>query len=211
MRVLDQAAAELNAPLLRISTADLEWRQELGLRGPHQRLNAALAVEAVTTLWPNLSESSIERGLREVIWPGRFDLRAGNIVIDGAHNPAAMEALVSTWIEEFGIEARAAVVFGAANSKDVPEIFSKLAPITQTFIFVELSAERGLKMTELESAFGESDVRDIPCLRASDVSTALELAKTADLPILVTGSLFLAGETLSLCDDRSSRFEPSEQ
>lgn len=211
LQVLDQTASERNAPLHKVTTDDCIDRHDIGLKGPHQRLNAALAVAAVKALWPDLSEAVVRTGLREVCWPGRFDLRPGNIVIDGAHNPAAVDALVSTWREEFADEVRATIVFGAANSKEVPAMLTKLAAIAQRIVFVKLSAKRGLEVTALEDALNESEAHGIPWSEALNVADAMNQAQSAEMPVLVTGSLFLAGEVLALCDGVSPWFESSEQ
>ena len=68
------------------------------LLGPHQIRNAGLALSLVN-LWPvegkNLSEDSIREGLLRVNWPGRMEVwtERPRIVLDGAHNPAAMKVL----------------------------------------------------------------------------------------------------------------------
>ena len=206
LRVFDHFAEKL-----KVSSSDWKSPQETKLKGQHQRLNAALAAKAVSTLWPDLSESTINRGLSEVSWPGRFDLISGNIVIDGAHNPAAIKALISTWTEEFGHGTLATIVFGAADSKEVSAILTALGAIAQRFIFVKLSAKRGLKVPALEAALIESEAREIPWSEASDVSDAIRQAKSTKLPVLVTGSLFLAGEVLALDSGTESSYELSEQ
>ncbi|NOY00734.1 MAG: bifunctional folylpolyglutamate synthase/dihydrofolate synthase [Verrucomicrobia bacterium] len=209
--VFERVADEQNAPLHRVKTPDHNDAQEIKLKGFHQRLNAELAIKAVSTLWPDLSAPIITHGLNNLSWPGRFDRRPGNMVIDGAHNPAAMRALVSTWKEEFSDVTLAAVVFSATDSKEVGSILTELSTIAELFIFVEISANRGLKVAELTSSLLESQARDIPFFESSDLADALKQATESGLPILVTGSLFLAGEALAHCERAHSRFESSEQ
>ncbi len=181
------------------------------LKGPHQRLNAALAVAATKIILPKLTEKNIGKGLSEVNWPGRFDLREGNLIIDGAHNPAAMTALVTTWQEEYGQDQKATIVFAAADSKEVSSMLSILAMIAANFIFVKLSAKRGLETDALTAALQQSAASRIPHLTAIDVPDALKPSQCSDDLILITGSLFLAGEALSHCEQQTSNFETSEQ
>ncbi len=90
--VFEQTAVELQAPLS-LMGVDFDgaggWRAasfrvgdshfgpvRLGLRGDHQVINAAVALGCLPWLARELgtiTESSLEKGLREVIWPGRFE------------------------------------------------------------------------------------------------------------------------------------------
>ncbi len=50
---------------------------ELGLAGPFQHENAAIAIaalEAMRAMGWNVGDDAIRRGMREVFWPGRFDI-----------------------------------------------------------------------------------------------------------------------------------------
>jgi len=76
---------------------------ETPLVGRHQLRNVALAVAAAEQLekkgLPGITPQSIERGIRETEWPGRFQVvvREGwpEMVLDVAHNPAGAWALRS--------------------------------------------------------------------------------------------------------------------
>ena len=77
---------------------------ETPLLGRHQLRNVALAIAAAEELsrqgFP-VTASSIERGIRETHWPGRFQVlpskdSAPEYVFDVAHNPAGAWALRST-------------------------------------------------------------------------------------------------------------------
>jgi dihydrofolate synthase/folylpolyglutamate synthase len=84
---------------------------ESPLVGRHQLRNVALAIAAAEELckkgiW-GISAESIERGVRETRWPGRFQIRRAHgrwpeMVFDVAHNPAGAWALRSTLSEHYG-------------------------------------------------------------------------------------------------------------
>lgn len=207
--VLQQHANRSHAQLHLVQAASTTI--EFALKGPHQRLNASLAISATKVILPGLTEKTIEKGLSEVNWPGRFDCREGKLIIDGAHNPAAMTALVATWIEEFGRDQKATVIFAATDSKEVATMLSKLSVIAASFVFVKLSAKRGLGVSALTTALQQSEASHIPYHSAIDVGDALQQPQTPSDPILVTGSLFLAGEVLSHCQQQAACFETSEQ
>lgn len=103
-----EAAAALEAAAHEVGTP-CEWVREpmegipLGLAGSHQRWNAALAVALVRAGGFQFSDDIVIAGLKETVWPGRFQrLRGGRLILDGAHNLHSARQLVATWREEFG-------------------------------------------------------------------------------------------------------------
>ena len=70
---------------------------ELPLLGDHQLHNAAVvltAVDALRTRGWKLPEEAVRKGLKDVKWPGRFELLRKDplFIIDGGHNPQCIEA-----------------------------------------------------------------------------------------------------------------------
>lgn len=171
---------------------------EIGLAGSHQRWNAALAVHALQLAEIAVPDEAITAGLRNVQWPGRFQVIDGRLVLDGAHNPAAALRLIQTWREQFG-EAKATVVMGAMKDKDVRGICAALAPIAATVIAVPVQNERTLAGDALRQIWAEM-APGLECTIAETVKEALEFAEREPERILVTGSLFLIGEVLQLLD-----------
>lgn len=210
LQTLEQAAWERKAPLAKVGPWDPPPGSTVGLAGLHQHTNAALAAKAVSFAWPDLERPVITAGLQQVNWPGRFDQRPGGIVIDGAHNPDAVSVLVSTWKATFG-DNKATVIFGAADSKEVVGMLTRLAAIAKSFIFVKLSAKRGLETQALVAAQRQSKAREQPWSEVTQLADAVELGRKGGGPILVTGSLFLVGEFLTLFEGGGSGFERSEQ
>ena len=80
---------------IRVVPADDQWTGALGLAGPHQRRNAAVAkavLDALPAAW-RPSVVMTERAFAEARVPGRLDQR-GKWLFDVAHNPDGMDALV---------------------------------------------------------------------------------------------------------------------
>ena len=86
----------------------LELRDlELGLAGPFQHENAAIAVatlEALRSQGWRMDEDAIRTGLREIYWPGRFDVVSKRplVILDCAHNEMSIAALLETMSVELG-------------------------------------------------------------------------------------------------------------
>ena len=183
----------------------------VGLAGRHQRENAALALAAVSALDSSLAaEAAIREGLAKVSWPGRFQRIGERIVLDGAHNRAAVEALVETWRETFG-DGKATVIFGGVSSKNTAAVLSKLAGIAEAFVFVPVRSQRGLPLEELEAIWLGLEESTISFRSVENLPDALnELRDQESGNVLVTGSMFLVGEALATLEV-AAPFEISEQ
>jgi dihydrofolate synthase/folylpolyglutamate synthase len=98
-KVLEEEGTRAGARVARVPD-DAWWRGELGLAGPHQRRNAAVA-EAVLGALPDRYRPTPEQtrgAFARARVPGRFD-RRGKWVFDVAHNPDGMRALVTALSE----------------------------------------------------------------------------------------------------------------
>ncbi len=192
--VIGRRALALGIPCVEAHPLPDDW--ETGLKGPHQRENAALAVEAACRLeGERLSQDRIRRSVAVANWPGRFQRLSDELILDGAHNPAAAAVLRRTWVEEFG-EEKAHLVFGAVSSKDVTGIFRELLPILASVTLVPVKSERRLSVEEMKAALCSAGGDDIPTTVSDNVLAAIETAGSRREKTLVAGSLFLVGEAL---------------
>jgi dihydrofolate synthase/folylpolyglutamate synthase len=80
---------------IRVLPADYRWNGPLGLQGPHQRRNAAIAYGVLMALPARYrpSRAAINQGFQGARVPGRFD-RRGKWLFDVAHNPDGIRALL---------------------------------------------------------------------------------------------------------------------
>ncbi len=166
----------------------------LGLSGSHQRWNAALACAALRAAGVSPDTKTVNRGLRDVVWPGRFQRVTDEFVIDGAHNPEAVETLVDTWREVFG-DGKAALVFGALRDKDSARLLRALRSIADEVWLVPVNNVRGVGTGELRPM---AEAAEFTLICESTVEAALAAARASGRPVLVAGSFFLAGEVLAL-------------
>ncbi len=206
--VVGRRALSLHVPYIEVHPIPEEW--PLGLPGPHQRENAALAVEAACRVGgDHLTQEGIQKSLASTEWPGRFQIIDNRIVLDGAHNPDAGKALTATWLEKFGADEKATIIYSAVSSKDVAGTLEHLATIAERFCFVPVKSERKLSTEELEDALEKAGGKDIPTVSFQTLRNALEHAEEHPEKILIAGSLFLVGEALGYL--KRLPFEVSEQ
>ncbi len=171
----------------------------LNLLGRHQIRNGALAIIAVEELgkkgW-RVDEGSIREGLREVDWPGRFQIWCDHplIILDVAHNPAGVEVLGKS-LEEIFPRRRRVFLFGVMEDKDYPKMIRKLEEMADLFVFTRPSMDRAASPLEVAQELRGKDYQveeDIP--RAIDFS--LEYLSSGEL-LCITGSHYTVGEAMS--------------
>jgi dihydrofolate synthase/folylpolyglutamate synthase len=169
------------------------------LRGAHQADNLAVALAALEVLaaggW-NLPESGVRRGIAVAVWPGRLE-ECGDrpaVLLDGAHNPHASEALAAALRDEFRYR-RLWLVLGILGDKDAHSILADLAPLADCLVLTASASARALATEELVTAaraHTRGRVRSAPGVAAA-VDLALAGAGADDL-VCVTGSLTTVGE-----------------
>lgn len=216
LEVIAQTAAEVQAPLTVVQASDCQplgddlrgQRIRIGgiecmipLVGAHQVLNAATAVTAAR-LALKVSDEMICEGLARTRWPGRFHVLPGQpvVVLDGAHNPGAAEVLGATLKRHFQGQ-RVTMILGILRDKDREGICRALVPHATEVLTVRVPSERSSSPAELV----EICRRVAPNVRvhnANTVAAALEECEEFDGVVVVTGSLFLVGETLALVQRR---------
>jgi dihydrofolate synthase/folylpolyglutamate synthase len=169
------------------------------LRGAFQVANVATAIavcEALRDSGIAIDAGAVARGCEAVRWPGRMDWIEGAppLLIDGAHNPAGMAAMVAAARELIG-ERHCVAVFAAMRNKDVESMAAGLAGLTREIIVTAPAVERATPPADLARLF------EPPAEVAGDVRTALQHARHRagrDGVVVVCGSLYLAGEVIDL-------------
>ena len=189
-------AKAATAPTM-ITFVERPWTDgPLGLAGFHQRWNAALACEALRAAGLVVKKTTEQEGLRNLVWPARFQRVGPDLVIDGAHNPEAVTALVATWREVFG-GTKARLIFGALRDKDAALILRLLGSVADEVVLVPAPGPRGAPTAALRPLAQAAGFRTVT---EAEVPVALISARSQHGPVLVAGSLFLAGEVLALLE-----------
>jgi dihydrofolate synthase/folylpolyglutamate synthase len=187
-----------------LEVLDKQILVESPLVGRHQLRNVALAVAAAEELGKKglsgIAAESIERGIRETHWPGRFQVlpaRGGwpEIVLDVAHNPAGAWALRSALSERYD-DRPLVFVFGAMRDKAISEMADILFPLAERVIAARPENPRSASPEEIQEA-GRRTAAEIELV--ADVPAALNRARDAVGPgavMVVTGSIYLVGEAM---------------
>jgi dihydrofolate synthase/folylpolyglutamate synthase len=174
---------------------------------------------------PGITPESIERGIRETTWPGRFQViepKQGwpEIVLDVAHNPAGAWALRSA-LSECYADRPLIFVFGAMRDKAISEMAEILFPTAERVIVTQPGNPRSASPQEIMQAASRTGTeieavaevtaaleRARDCARAhvAIAPWAVERSAASDNsgpPVMVvTGSIYLVGEAMQALGQR---------
>lgn len=171
---------------------------EIGLAGPFQCENAAVALAALEAMrsqgW-SISEEAIRLGMRDLYWPGRFDIvwKRPLVIMDCAHNELSVLALLESLNVELSGKVRPRLVFGCLADKDWRRMAELLGPRVRDVLLARVKPKRPLDPQNLVSVFS----RYAPTRVEPDATKAIELVmneSSSDDVVLVTGSVYLVGE-----------------
>ena len=202
LAALESVAGVLGSPL-RVVEEPLSEQLRIGLSGSHQRRNASLALALVRSGGFDPSPDAVAAGLSGVSWPGRFqriECCGREVILDGAHNVHAARQLAATWREHYG-ERRCTLVFGALADKDPAAILAELSPLCDQLVLVPVDSPRSADPREWSRFTGCS--HPVPTVEGSlgeALKHIFDREAAGEGPVLLTGSLFLVGEALSLLD-----------
>jgi dihydrofolate synthase/folylpolyglutamate synthase len=176
----------------------------LPLHGSHQGINAAVALESTSRfLSKPLDHEVVAQGFAEARAPGRLETvrlqgdEAVPVVVDVAHNPDGMSALVTSLLEAFAFE-RAVFVIGILADKDYRGMLTELTRIPCSLIATKPGNVRSVDVDELA---GVANELGLECVAEPDVATATDMAldeaRAADL-VCITGSHYAVGEARTI-------------
>lgn len=182
----------------------------LALTGAHQAENAGLAITAAQLFLRGMGRDLDERGLRHALTqltlPGRMDQRTWRdvrIIIDGAHNPQKMHALMDALTALYPGQ-RFIFVVALKQGKDHKTILAQLLPLAVHLVLTRFdNQEQGMPLQAadpIELAAQVSRAAAVPISVVPELATALDfavkLARTLipPPPIVVTGSLYALAE-----------------
>jgi dihydrofolate synthase/folylpolyglutamate synthase len=201
IETLRNAARAAGGTDIRVLPADYRWPGPLGLIGPHQRRNAAVAHGVLMALPPAYrpQHAAIERGFAAARVPGRMD-RRGRWIFDVAHNPDGMRALVAT-LEEMNLPRPVHALVSILGDKAWPEMLVRLDSVIDRGVLTiaPSAAGRGWNTEWLKRWLRDPDR---PPARAAwslveEFGRALEQVEQGAGTILVTGSFHTVGDVLA--------------
>lgn len=185
------------------------------LAGRHQHVNAATAIATVRAVFgATFPTAAIERGLATVDWPARLQRLTGRLTalaprdaeiwLDGGHNEDGARALAAALGDLEERNPRPLVLIsGMMARKDAAAILEPFRGLAQEFYAVDIPGnEKTARKAEDLAATARG--LGLACAVAGDVGETLRFLASRDWlrspRIVITGSLYLAGEVLKADD-----------
>jgi dihydrofolate synthase/folylpolyglutamate synthase len=226
LAVIAHQAARLRAPLA-IAGEDWTATEERGrlvyqdddglidlpapkLYGRHQFENAGAAIAALRASGLKLPAPAFEAGMIRVDWPARMQrLSQGRLPsllapeselwLDGGHNADGGRAIAAALADlEERVSRPLVLIVGMLSTKDSEGFLRNFAGLARRVIAVPIHQDNAIPapaLAEVAQAIG------IPAIARDDVESALALTGKLELEpaprVLITGSLYLAGEVLA--------------
>ena len=198
LEALINAAKDLN--LMPIKVKSIPNNTKLGLAGNFQYENASTAFTAAKFLIPSISMSKVRQALASTSWSGRiqkldegkiFNLRKNITVIDGSHNQDGAIVL-NQYLTKYSL-GKWNIIIGMLNNREVKD-FVKIFKnhINQIYAITIPESKNSHSATDIKYKLDTLGFN-------TNVSKSFEEAlKKSDnkIPLLITGSLYLAGHAL---------------
>jgi dihydrofolate synthase/folylpolyglutamate synthase len=181
-----------------VTTPSRTYRGLRPLPGLHQHANLAVAVrllEESRAAGIAVDLAVLPSAIARTRWPGRLQRLPGRpaLIVDGAHNPAAAEALAA----HLRTRGPFVLVFAAMADKDIGAMGRTLFPLAQEIVVTKVAGARGASPAEIARRVGAAARR---AHSARTVTSALAQARRLagrDGLVVAAGSLYLAGEVLA--------------
>ncbi len=169
----------------------------LALAGGFQRDNLAVALAgAEMLLGARLDTSALRASVAAVEVPGRLEVFPGSpmVVLDGAHNPAGMQAMVGALPSVVGDRRPVVAVISLLGDKDAAAMMGSLAAVADRIVTTRSTHSRAVPADAL-GRFAED--QGCPAEPVADPARALETARVAAGAggvVVVAGSLYLLAD-----------------
>ena len=171
----------------------------LPLSGHYQYFNAMTAIKTAETLNSkgfNITTANIINGISLVNWPVRFEYITDKLIIDGAHNPDAVEQLCNSLT---ALDTNICPVIAMMHDKAIDECVEIILRHFKKVITTQIDMPRCMSADELRDKFiehGGNAEAEI------NIKTAVNKALASGCTVCTFGSLYLAGEVRKLFKDK---------
>ena len=169
---------------------DAAGLRDLRLSSPaaYQAENAALALETIRLLFPDLHARTLRPALAATGWAGRFQLlhRRPDVIVDGAHNREGVSALCET-LRSMHVDT---VIFSVLKDKECDRMIEMIRMVCDRLILCSFPQGRLADLEEL------AHQHHLPL--AHDLRALLEARMKEDEVIVISGSLYFVSEAVAL-------------
>jgi dihydrofolate synthase/folylpolyglutamate synthase len=204
-QIAERVASEQGTTIVH---AGVEPGVPVGAPGAYQRRNFALARAAAEAVLGDLDQAAVAAAAAEVRVPGRLQqIDEGPVtVLDGAHNPDGMRALVQSLDEIVQPYDRVIATVSILDDKDAAAMLQALLPMCDGIVFTNSTSPRALPPPTLQSLAAQ--LNGPPAEVVRDAGPAVDRARMLAGPnglVIATGSLYLVADLLARAQHREAR------
>lgn len=191
LAVFKRRADFVKAKLICLDTHDLEQVEFADFWDFHlpayQKENFLCAYRLLKEMGYSFQIDQLKQAVHDFFWPARFQVLRQNpyLVLDGAHNPDGIEALVSSLMQSHTKIDQ--IYFSVLADKQAHVMISRLQDLTNNLHFVSFESERLADLEQLANDYNAPIV---------DLDTLFQELSTTTKTTLVCGSLYFAGYVL---------------
>ena len=181
----------------RVNAYDKDVIFQIPICGRYQAMNAQLALCAAEYLLrgEEIHEERWQSALSALKWEGRMERIRPHLVIDGAHNPGAVEAFAES-VKALGAERDSVILFSAVNDKNYEQMIELLCENlnVRAYVATELNGPRRVPAKELARLFCKVTRKEVICEeKIEEALRKAEARRRGDGEVYCLGSLYLAG------------------
>ncbi|MDQ6731282.1 MAG: Mur ligase family protein [Actinomycetota bacterium] len=189
----------------RIVEAGTDPGVEVGAPGAYQRRNFALALAAARAYLGRVKDDAVRAAAAAVRVPGRLQQVGSEplTLLDGAHNPDGVRALVEALAELGAGRERVVAVVSILDDKDAAGMLGALSAACDGLVLTSSRNPRALPpptLRSLVSQLGGPDAEIVPDPQRA-LQRGRELAGPGGL-VVATGSIYLVADLLAPAGDR---------
>lgn len=123
---------------------------DLALKGTFQQENLALSLAVIETVFPEIPQEIIDKGIREVKHPCRFQyIKEKNLIIDGAHNPNGINLLKQS-LDMYYPDEKRRFIFGCLKNKDYEKMVNILFGAGDEIYFYHFGHKNSCDVSKLK-------------------------------------------------------------
>ncbi|OUW58556.1 MAG: hypothetical protein CBD59_02855 [Alphaproteobacteria bacterium TMED199] len=195
-------AKELNSKVIMIEKISRDTK--LGLTGDFQYDNASTAFTAAKFILPSISLTKVKKGLARTSWFGRiqklndgkiFNLRKNITIIDGSHNQDGA-VVIEKYLTKEAL-GKWNLIIGMLNNREVKDFVKIFKNHINQIYAIEIPEQKN----SLSALDIKNKLDDLGFNTNTSKSLESSLKKADDkIPLLITGSLYLAGYALKFND-----------
>ncbi|MGN0404085.1 MAG: bifunctional folylpolyglutamate synthase/dihydrofolate synthase [Bariatricus sp.] len=192
------------------SEYDSNTKWQVGSTGVYQVMNASIAILAMKNLFGDAADTDKwKNAVASTYWPGRMEPVMENVILDGAHNLAAMNRFAESIREQKKNgnlpEGKLVILFSAVSDKDYEHMIRVICRDVDAdaYVITKLEDKRGEEAETLAEVFAKYTEK--PVWAEESLDEAFERAmeeRGENGRLYCLGSLYLIGELKRLIGGR---------